>query len=148
MKCLSRPYHFTFFKGCLPQIPLGPFFNSLLHIKVENIAQIANAWTICFCYHLFWYRFYGDAKTIFQKMRLSICGSFSWYSKVVLFQWYIFEIIRVLFFKMMNVRLFIFFWGSLRYVALFIFWKKIMIKTYSNRANSLTIVHKSNNIFK
>ena len=26
---LSRPYHFTFFKGCLPQILLGPFWNTL-----------------------------------------------------------------------------------------------------------------------
>ena len=23
--CLGRPYHFKFFKGCLPQILLGPF---------------------------------------------------------------------------------------------------------------------------
>ena len=26
---LSRPYHFKFFKGCLPQILLGPFLNTL-----------------------------------------------------------------------------------------------------------------------
>ena len=30
--CLSRPYHFKFFKGCLRQILLGPFFNTLSHI--------------------------------------------------------------------------------------------------------------------
>ena len=27
--CLSRPYHFKFFKGCLQQILLGPFLNTL-----------------------------------------------------------------------------------------------------------------------
>ena len=27
--CLRRPYHFKFFKGCLPQILLGPFLNTL-----------------------------------------------------------------------------------------------------------------------
>ena len=33
MACLRRPYHFTFFKGCLPQILLGPFLNVLPHLK-------------------------------------------------------------------------------------------------------------------
>ena len=28
----SRPYHFKFFKGCLPQILLSPFLNTLSHI--------------------------------------------------------------------------------------------------------------------
>ena len=28
MVCLSRPYHFKFFKGCLPQILLSPFLNT------------------------------------------------------------------------------------------------------------------------
>ena len=28
---LGRPYHFKFFKGYLPQILLGPFFNTLTH---------------------------------------------------------------------------------------------------------------------
>ena len=31
MVCLSRPYSFKFFKGCLPQILLGPFLNTLSH---------------------------------------------------------------------------------------------------------------------
>ena len=30
--CLSRPYHFKFFKGCLPQILLDPLLNTLSHI--------------------------------------------------------------------------------------------------------------------
>ena len=29
MVCLRRPYHIKFFKGCLPQISLGPFLNTL-----------------------------------------------------------------------------------------------------------------------
>ena len=37
--CLGKPYHFTFFKGCLPQIILSPFLNTLCHVfpKTENI---------------------------------------------------------------------------------------------------------------
>ena len=33
MVCLSRPYHFKFLKGCLPQISHGPFLNTLTHIS-------------------------------------------------------------------------------------------------------------------
>ena len=29
---LSRPYAFKVFKGCIPQILLGPFLNTLSHI--------------------------------------------------------------------------------------------------------------------
>ena len=28
----SRPYHFKFFEGCLPQILLDPFLNTLIHL--------------------------------------------------------------------------------------------------------------------
>ena len=31
-KCISRLYHFKFFSGCLPQILLGPFLDTLSHI--------------------------------------------------------------------------------------------------------------------
>ena len=31
--CLSKPYHFKIFEGCLPQILLGPFLNTLCHLK-------------------------------------------------------------------------------------------------------------------
>ena len=34
--CLSRPYPFKFFKGCLLQILLGPFFNTVPHFSVQN----------------------------------------------------------------------------------------------------------------
>ena len=30
--CLHRPYHFKIFKGCLPQISIGPFLNTLSHL--------------------------------------------------------------------------------------------------------------------
>ena len=32
MVCLSRPYHFKFFKDCLSQVLLGTFLNTLAHI--------------------------------------------------------------------------------------------------------------------
>ena len=32
MICLSRPYLFKFFKGCLPQILLGPLLNTFYHL--------------------------------------------------------------------------------------------------------------------
>ena len=32
MVYLSRPYHFKFFKGCLPQISLGLFLHTLSHL--------------------------------------------------------------------------------------------------------------------
>ena len=35
MICLSRPYHFIFFKGCLPQILLGLVLNTLSQILYE-----------------------------------------------------------------------------------------------------------------
>ena len=34
--CWSRPYHFKFFKGCLPQISLGTFLNTLSQIKEQR----------------------------------------------------------------------------------------------------------------
>ena len=38
---LSRPYPFKFFKGCLPQILFGPFFNTLSHMS--HMSYIWNA---------------------------------------------------------------------------------------------------------
>ena len=49
MVCLSRPYHFEFFKSCLPQILLGPFQNtwpiwtvSQVFIPIPFIFQVIN----------------------------------------------------------------------------------------------------------
>ena len=36
MVCLSRPYTFKFFKVRLPQILLGPFLKTLLHITLNQ----------------------------------------------------------------------------------------------------------------
>ena len=41
------PYHFKLFKGCLPQILLGPFLNTLSHLclyfeSVKNIIRLFN----------------------------------------------------------------------------------------------------------
>ena len=36
MVCLSRPYHLNFFKGCLPQILLGTFLNTLSRIFLSS----------------------------------------------------------------------------------------------------------------
>ena len=47
MVCLGRPYHFKFFKGCLPQILLGPFLNTLNQMFSTNI--IFNINTIFSC---------------------------------------------------------------------------------------------------
>ena len=35
MVCLCRPYHFKFFKSCLPQILLDPFLNILSRIILQ-----------------------------------------------------------------------------------------------------------------
>ena len=37
MVCLSRPYPFKFFKGCVPQILIVPFLNILSHLSLDVI---------------------------------------------------------------------------------------------------------------
>ena len=50
--CLGRPYHFIFFKGCLPQILLGPSLNTLSHVlficRITNYygREFAQLWNI------------------------------------------------------------------------------------------------------
>ena len=39
MVCVGRPYHFKFFKGCLPQILLGPFLNALTQLFLVVLPQ-------------------------------------------------------------------------------------------------------------
>ena len=36
MVFLSKPYPFRLFKGCLPQILLGPLLNTWTHMKRKN----------------------------------------------------------------------------------------------------------------
>ena len=40
MVCLRRTYHFKFFKGCLPQILLGPFLNTLSQMSLNAYLKI------------------------------------------------------------------------------------------------------------
>ena len=40
MVSLSRPYHFKFFRGCLPQIVLGPFLNTLTQMTCKKQRKI------------------------------------------------------------------------------------------------------------
>ena len=40
--CLSRPYHFKFFKGCLPQILLGPFLNTLTELSLLILLRLTH----------------------------------------------------------------------------------------------------------
>ena len=40
----SRSYPFKFFKGCLPQILLGPFLNTLSHIYILNTILLSQNW--------------------------------------------------------------------------------------------------------
>ena len=35
MVCLARPYPFKFFKGCRPQILLGPLLNTLPNFSLD-----------------------------------------------------------------------------------------------------------------
>ena len=42
MVFLSRPYHFKFFKGCLPQILLGLFMNTLTQIGIPGLIGIVS----------------------------------------------------------------------------------------------------------
>ena len=37
MVSLGRPYLFKFFKGCLPQILLGLFLNTLTHLLITTV---------------------------------------------------------------------------------------------------------------
>ena len=40
---LNRPYHFKFFKGCLPQILLGLFLNTLSHVWLVFLVKWINS---------------------------------------------------------------------------------------------------------
>ena len=52
MVCLSRPYPIRFFKGCLPQILLGPFLNTLYHLEKDEelIKNVSDDCKICQIY--------------------------------------------------------------------------------------------------
>ena len=43
MVCLNRPWQFKLFKGCLPQILIGPFLNTLSRIYIQSQKKIQTA---------------------------------------------------------------------------------------------------------
>ena len=51
MVCLSRPYNFKFFKGCLPQILLAPVLNTLTNMKLISRLMWSNG---CIKYGKHW----------------------------------------------------------------------------------------------
>ena len=46
MICLDRPYHFKFFKGCYPQILLGPFLNTVTKIFYNAVCNKTMAFSV------------------------------------------------------------------------------------------------------
>ena len=40
MVCLGRPYYFNFFIGCLPQILLGSFLNTLTQMTLMKMMKV------------------------------------------------------------------------------------------------------------
>ena len=45
--CLCRPYSFKLFEGCLPQILLNRFLNTLSHIgKEENLHDVSDKFDV------------------------------------------------------------------------------------------------------
>ena len=39
--CLGRPYHFNFFKACVPQVLFGPFVNTMTHLGACEVTMVA-----------------------------------------------------------------------------------------------------------
>ena len=60
-KTLSRPYHFNFFKDCLPQILLGPFLTTLTHIMLMRKVSLISFAT-----------FFLQCKRIIQTMSIKL----------------------------------------------------------------------------
>ena len=85
MVCLSRPYSFKCLKGCLPQILLGPFLNTLPHFISKITDNYLELEPICISYEIwivyqkyvspFTWKFFSDT---FSKRRI-ICPKFKIY---------------------------------------------------------------------
>ena len=57
MVYLSRPYHFIFFEGCLPQISLHPFLNTFSQIRLCNKpVKLRRKPYKTYCIDLFYYK--------------------------------------------------------------------------------------------
>ena len=46
MVCLSRPHHFKFFEGCLPQVLLGSFLNTLPYFFQILVRALFQQWNL------------------------------------------------------------------------------------------------------
>ena len=90
MVYLSRPYHFKFFKGCLPQIVLVPFLNTLSHLFIpwdHSIAPSRYVKKSCATIYLFFGTIVMDEsknevplKTFIQNLNIKECRSRGWAS--------------------------------------------------------------------
>ena len=65
MVCLSRPYLFKFFEGCIPQSLLGPFLNTLFQMKIIPIAQLNQ--------QIYNFRYFGNEWSYPTKLTVSTC---------------------------------------------------------------------------
>ena len=49
MVCLSRPYHFKFFKGYLPQVSLSPLLDTFSQMSIHG--NFLEKWKITLTFH-------------------------------------------------------------------------------------------------
>ena len=69
MVCLGRPYHFKFFKDCLPQILLGPFLNILSQMLSSKAWEMIGNENILLIQ--FFYPVYEDLNAFFKVTEIS-----------------------------------------------------------------------------
>ena len=77
----SKPYHFRFFKGCLLQILLGPFLNTLTHI-VLSLRRFAARLIWIKNLLINWRKDSGNqpCRKVMSLFLLSGCSTDSWFS--------------------------------------------------------------------
>ena len=72
MVCLGRPYHFKFFRDCLPQILLGPFLNILSQMLSSKAGEMLGNENILLIQ--FFYPVYEDFNALFKVIEISEIG--------------------------------------------------------------------------
>ena len=79
--CLSRSHHIKFFKGCLPQISLGPFLNILPHIMIIILpANWVSFFHTCACWTN--KRFFYKQSLLFNSASVLLNFFINWASNV------------------------------------------------------------------
>ena len=74
MVCLGRTYDFRFFKGCLPQILLGPFLNILYHLMLVIIVKYSETCTQRTLYASTQRTLYtGTQRTLYGSIQRTLC---------------------------------------------------------------------------